>query len=183
MEMKRKPDLKSKISDPRMISFLIVFLLISVSFIGASVDTGAKVSDEIENLAAEEQIDWKDYEGRISLAENESKPVLLDFYATWCGPCQQMDEDVYTQQKVIDKSEELVCIKVDIDQKSDLADENSIEFVPTTVYLSPDGEELFRREGYRNADAVISDMDKALQESGINVESERSSSDSSMNFW
>jgi thioredoxin 1 len=66
------------------------------------------------------------------LEKSETKPVLLDFYATWCKPC-------YTQGEIIDKialaNENIECIKIDVDINESLYKEYKIMGVPTLVLL------------------------------------------------
>ena len=78
--------------------------------------------------------------------ENEvlkSKLVLVDFFATWCGPCQMLApilEEVSKENKNCD------IVKIDIDKERDLALEYEIEFIPTMI-LFKDGKELDRITG------------------------------------
>jgi thioredoxin len=58
-------------------------------------------------------------------------PVLVDFYATWCGPCQMMAgilEQVNTQMK-----DRLRVIKIDTDKYPNLASEHDVHALPTLV--------------------------------------------------
>jgi thioredoxin 1 len=54
--------------------------------------------------------------------------VLVDFFATWCGPCMMMKPVI---EQVLEESEGLKVALVDIDQASDLASENGVMSVPT----------------------------------------------------
>ncbi|MDR3101734.1 MAG: thioredoxin [Methanocalculaceae archaeon] len=80
-----------------------------------------------------------------------AKPILYDFFATWCGPCRM-------QSPIIDSLAEKVggkvdVKKVDVDQFPDLANKYQISVVPTLV-IEKDGKIVHRLEGVTNADRL-----------------------------
>ena len=61
----------------------------------------------------------------------ENNLVMVDFFATWCGPCQMFSPVV---EQVAKKYEnKLTVIKIDIDENSDIAEKYSIQSVPTSI--------------------------------------------------
>lgn len=82
--------------------------------------------------------------GKFDELINSEKPTLVDFYATWCGPCKMMSpllEEVATEL-----GESTKIIKVDIEKNKDAAIQYGIRSVPTLI-LFKEGEIVWRQSG------------------------------------
>lgn len=94
--------------------------------------------------------------------ENEvlksDKPVLVDFFATWCGPCKMLGPVL---EKISTSRIDFDIAKVDIDKNQDLAYEYEIEVVPTMLIFK-DGKIAQRMEGYLDENKIVSEMSKYL---------------------
>ncbi len=91
-------------------------------------------------------VNEKDFEKEIS-----GEKVLVDFFATWCGPCKMLG----LVMKNFDKKEIIPILKVDIDEASTLADKYQIFSVPTLIIFE-NGKEVKRISGFMSAEDLES---------------------------
>ena len=76
------------------------------------------------------------------------RPVLVDFWATWCAPCRQFDPVLVD---VASRRDDLVLASVDIDANPELVLRFGVLSAPTLVLVDPSGEVLWRTVGARSA--------------------------------
>lgn len=101
---------------------------------------------------------------KMSLGEfekmlSENTLVMVDFFATWCGPCQMFSPIV---EQVEDKYDgDLTVVKVDIDENPDIAEKYTIQSVPTTI-LFKSGEVVERVSGMLSLSQCSDLIDKNL---------------------
>lgn len=87
-------------------------------------------------------------------AEN-NQLVLIDFYADWCPPCKYMDREVFPREDVADALSNWVVVKIDVDEKRDVANQYNIQAMPTLVIARPDGTEITRVDHALGPDEFI----------------------------
>ncbi|KJF42332.1 MULTISPECIES: thioredoxin [Draconibacterium] len=90
---------------------------------------------------------------------NCKRPVLVDFYADWCGPCKQMP--AILKQVKAELKENVKIIKVDVDRNPNIASKYQIRSIPTLM-LFKDGELKWSGMGVRSADEVKSIVEQYL---------------------
>ncbi|MDO4474726.1 MAG: thioredoxin [Eubacteriales bacterium] len=82
---------------------------------------------------------------------NSDKPVLLDFFATWCGPCQMVGPIL---EEIAEERTDIKVAKVDIDEQMALARKFRVMSVPTLVVMK-DGEIVNRALGARPKSDIL----------------------------
>ncbi|WP_396177493.1 thioredoxin [Flavobacterium sp.] len=83
---------------------------------------------------------------------NSEKPVLVDFFATWCGPCQML---LPVLNQVKDSLQDrITIIKIDVDKNQELAQKQQVRGVPTMM-LFQNGIQLWRQSGVLTKEEII----------------------------
>ncbi len=93
------------------------------------------------------------------IAERATVPVLVDLWATWCGPCRMVRPAL--EQLAQEKAGQLKLVKVDIDRAPRLAQRFSIQAVPTLMVLHW-GKVIARQPGAAPLDVLRSWLDGAI---------------------
>ena len=81
-----------------------------------------------------------------------AKPVLVDFYAEWCGPCQRMKPTLLDVAERL--GNEVKIIQVDIDKEQKQSERFRIQSVPTLIIFK-NGKQLWRQSGVISTNALI----------------------------
>ena len=102
-----------------------------------------------------EHIETNNFEELI----NGDKPVLVDFFATWCGPCKMLSPIL---EQVADETDKVVIAKCDIDECMEKEKKYNIMSVPTLVAFKR-GEEVKRAVGFRQKTQLLELIDEISQ--------------------
>ena len=114
----------------------------------------------------DERLPWNADAGDDDFAEVAERgpvPVLVDLWATWCGPCRMVSPTL--ERLATERAGELKLVKVDVDRAPRLSQRFELRAVPTLVVLR-DGEVLARQPGAAPEPALRSWLDQALQSKG-----------------
>lgn len=100
-----------------------------------------------------EVIPWRtDFASASAEAKRTGKPMLLDFSATWCGPCQEMRRTTWSDRQVAQDLGGYVPVQLDLDRNPALAQQFAVSAIPHLDLIAPDGQVIASTEGEMNAD-------------------------------
>ncbi|CAN5442077.1 hypothetical protein BH10CYA1_BH10CYA1_44120 [soil metagenome] len=125
----------------------------------------SRIGDLEKRLQARQEMQWQtDIETSLTKAREMKKMVLVDVYATWCGPCKKMDAQTYSDPRVLNLiKENFVAVKVDADddQGQAFSKKHNIYLLPTLIILDADGKIIDRMSGFASAKELLREL-KAL---------------------
>jgi len=124
---------------------------------GGTQDSGsAGGSGRARAVPAAARVEWLDYGSGVSRAKATGKPMFIDFFASWCGPCKMMERETFRDAEVRRRLSEIVAVKVDSEETearpgpsgADVADRFGVSGYPTLVVLDAEGREVSRLTGF-----------------------------------
>ena len=103
------------------------------------------------------------YEEAMTAAKKNKKPVMIDFYADWCGWCKRLDSDTYIDEDVVALAQDFISLKIDADVEKDLSSRYKVVGLPTILFIDANGNEIHRVVGYRPPQDFVKEMNSALE--------------------
>lgn len=93
---------------------------------------------------------------------NSPRPTVIDFYANWCNPCQQLH--TILEKAKVEYGDKLAVIRVDVDDEKNqnLIDQYDVSPIPTLVYLDAHGQVVSFSVGYPGEAAINQELKKIL---------------------
>ena len=90
---------------------------------------------------------------------NSKDLILVDFFATWCGPCRMLSPVL---ERIATSRAEFDIAKVDVDQSQSLAYKYDVQVVPTMIIFK-EGKMMKKLEGFLNENEIIEEMSKYME--------------------
>jgi thiol:disulfide interchange protein len=136
--------------------FVLISLLIAVQLlVSCAREAREEVATGVKWLAS--------YEDAVAAAKKNKQPIMIDFYADWCGWCKKLDKSTYVDKDVVALAKEFVSLKIDADVEGSISSEYKVVGLPTILFIDATGKELHRVVGYRPPAAFLDEMNVALE--------------------
>ena len=148
---------------------VLVILLVIIFFFGLKSyfkidEQNVKAVEETKSLV----LDWLSYNEGLTLAEEENKYILINFYTDWCGYCKKMDKEAYSNEEVKSiLNENFVIVKVNAESENkviengeeiterELAKLYQVSGYPTTWFLESNHSHIAPLPGYVTTEQFI----------------------------
>jgi len=115
-------------------------------------------------------IQWgNNLDSAFTIASNSNKIIMIDFMAEWCPPCKKMDKNTFSNTNIINKSNEFIAVRIDVDKQQNIAEQyngNARKYggigIPNILFLDKEKKNIRHIVGFHDVDQLLGIMDSVL---------------------
>lgn len=123
----------------------------NVSGNDSSNDSSSDIASTAGSESSSDKIEWLDVDDLYQDIGKRNMSIMLYFYTDWCNFCDDLEDDTFSDKRVIQESRNFRCYKVDGDKKGSIVSRYDVNAYPTVVFLNASGNEYNRIKGYVEA--------------------------------
>lgn len=155
---------------------LLAILGLGAVFGGVCLATGSCQNPMLQNIsttpieqstggeAVQQELYWHtSVDEAIRESERTGNPIFVDFYATWCPPCKMLEQQTYPDPHFTKEAQSWVLLKIDTDEKPEIAMRYGVSGLPTLAALNTDGQPIAGVSGFHNARDLVKFMHAAKE--------------------
>lgn len=90
------------------------------------------------------------------IANSSNRLILIDFWASWCGPCKVMDAELWQSSEAQKISRNFVGVKINVDLEKSLVAYYKVKSIPKVIIITVTGDIIWEKAGYDNAESYVS---------------------------
>ena len=108
----------------------------------------------------------RSFDEAMKKARAQHKPVMIDFWAEWCGWCHRLDKTTYVDPAVVKLSQDFVAAKIDTEgspAETAVAERFDVTSLPTILFVTPGGHQIFRVNGFQGPGKFPRTLERAKE--------------------
>ena len=108
----------------------------------------------------------RSFDEAVKKARAQRKPVMIDFWAEWCGWCHRLDKTTYVDPAVVKLSQDFVAVKIDTEgspAETEVAERLDVTSLPTILFVTPGGHQILRVNGFEGPGKFPRTLERAKE--------------------